>query len=248
MKSTYEELEKKVRTLEKKVVMKKLQNAALKKKNMIHEAIFLQIPLFMMIVDSQGNVEEMSTLPLQSAELRLKGHAPLRRGDLLKCIHLLDNPKGCGFGPYCKTCEIRRTVQSTMDTGTPHYKVEAKLISFDCLVGERDLLLSTALLQQSEKKVFVFIEDITEQKKFETALKEQTDFLNALIETISNPIFYKDSNGCYTGCNKAFEDFTGMDRADIIGKTVYDVGPKELADKYYEKDKQLFENPGTQAL
>ena len=164
MKPTYEDLEKRVRTLEKKVAREKLQDVALKKKEMIHEAIFSNIPLFMMIVDSQGNVEEVSSLLLPSAGLSLEDQTLIRGGDPLKCIHHLDDPEGCGFGPYCKTCEIRRTVQNTIDTGKPHYNIEAELISFDRLVGKKDLLLSTVLLQQSEKKVFVSIEDITEKR------------------------------------------------------------------------------------
>jgi len=98
--------------------------------------------------------------------------------------------------------------------------------------------------------------EITEQKQTEEALKEskeaqktlreQKDFLNTLLETISNPVFYKDKHGKYKGCNKAFEYFTGRLRSDIIGKTVYDMGPKEIADIYYEKDSELFEKPGKQ--
>ncbi len=88
--------------------------------------------------------------------------------------------------------------------------------------------------------------EIEEQKRTQEALGEQKDFLNTLLETISNPVFYKDERGRYTGCNKAFESFTGRSRADIVGKTVYDMGPKEIADMYYEKDVELFENPGKQ--
>ena len=36
------------------------------------------------------------------------------------------------------------------------------------------------------------------------------------------------------------------DSNDIIGKSVYDIAPKEIADKYYEKDLELFNNPGVQ--
>ena len=67
-----------------------------------------------------------------------------------------------------------------------------------------------------------------------------------MLETISNPVFYKDARGRYIGLNKAFESFTGRSRSEIIGKTVYDMGPKEIADKYYEKDLELFEKPGKQ--
>ena len=89
--------------------------------------------------------------------------------------------------------------------------------------------------------------EIKERKRTQEALGEQKDFLNTLLETISNPVFYKDEHGRYIGCNKAFESFTGRSRADIVGKTVYDMGPKEIADKYYEKDLELFEKPGKQS-
>ena len=247
MKPTYEELDKKVRSLEKRLGREKLQLKALKNKEITQTSILANIPLFMMIVDSQGGVEKVSDILLQFAGIGPEEYTGLRGGDILRCIHHLDNSKkGCGFGPWCKTCKIRQTIQDTIDTGKPHYKVEAELSSIDDSVGKRNLLLSTASLKSPEKKVLVFIEDITEQKNYETALKEQTDFLNALIETISNPIFYKDSHGRYTGCNKAFENFIGKSRSEIIGKTVYAIGPKELADKYYEEDQLLFENPGKQ--
>lgn len=83
-------------------------------------------------------------------------------------------------------------------------------------------------------------------KRSEQDLRERSDFLNTLLETISNPVFYKDTQGRYTGCNKAFEDFIGCSRADIIGKTVYDLAPKDIANRYYEKDAELFKKPGKQ--
>ena len=48
------------------------------------------------------------------------------------------------------------------------------------------------------------------------------------------------------GCNEAFELFTGRKKEELIGKTVYDMGPKEIADKYFEKDNELLQNPGLQ--
>ncbi len=246
MKPTYEDLEKKVRSLEKRIGRQSFQHAALKDQEITQAAVLSNIPMFMMIADPQGGVEKASNLLLEFAGIGPKECEGLMGGEVLRCIHHLDDPKGCGFGPWCDTCKIRQTVLNTIETGTPHFKVEAKFSSLDEPKGTKHLLLSTVLLRHREKKALVFIEDITDQKISKTALKEQTDFLNALIETITNPIFYKDSDGYYTGCNKAFEDFTGRPRSDIIGKTVYDLGPKEIADKYYEKDRELFENPGKQ--
>ena len=89
-------------------------------------------------------------------------------------------------------------------------------------------------------------EDVTDRKQAEAELRQQKDYLNSLLETIPNPVFYKDNQGKYTGCNRAFEDFIGKPRSDIVGKTVYELGPKEIADKYYQMDSALFKNPGKQ--
>lgn len=80
----------------------------------------------------------------------------------------------------------------------------------------------------------------------ENNLFGQLNFLQKLIDTIPSPIFYKDTAGAYLGCNAAFENFIGVKRNYLIGKTVYDIAPKELADIYQEKDEELFKNPGVQ--
>ncbi|MGZ7118014.1 MAG: hypothetical protein ACXVHS_11335, partial [Methanobacterium sp.] len=46
------------------------------------------------------------------------------------------------------------------------------------------------------------------------------------------------------GCNKAYEEFLGLKKEYIVGKSVYDIFPKDQADKYYEKDLELFQIPG----
>ncbi|MEN6444409.1 MAG: PAS domain S-box protein [Methanoregula sp.] len=89
--------------------------------------------------------------------------------------------------------------------------------------------------------------DITQRKKAQKELAESERFLHRLIETISNPIFYKDKNGNYTGCNTAFLEYIGLPREKVIGKSVYDTAPKDLADIYSAKDRELFTSPGTES-
>ena len=90
------------------------------------------------------------------------------------------------------------------------------------------------------------IRDITDRKKAEDAIRQQHDFLQQLIDAIPTPIFYKDVDGRYTGCNRAFESDTGISRADIVGKTVFEVGPPDLAQIYHEQDLSLLRHPGVQ--
>ncbi len=87
---------------------------------------------------------------------------------------------------------------------------------------------------------------LTEQKRIEQKLKEQHDFMQTLLDTIPNPVFYKDVDLRYIGCNKAFEKFLFLNRNDIIGRTAYDVSPEENAKMYQEKDFEILDTENVQ--
>lgn len=94
-------------------------------------------------------------------------------------------------------------------------------------------------------------EELEAKVKFlEERNERQESFLNMLFDTIPNPIFYKDNQGIYQHCNDAFaKTILGISKEEIIGKSLYDIPdriPKELADIYYEKDQELFNNGGMQ--
>jgi len=94
--------------------------------------------------------------------------------------------------------------------------------------------------------VMCFAQDISKRKQAETMLKEQLHFLQQLLDSIPIPVFFKDAGGLYLGCNSAYERFFGVSRSQLVGKTVYDVAPKEQADIYFEADSELFNNQETQ--
>ncbi|MEP7260826.1 MAG: EAL domain-containing protein [Usitatibacter sp.] len=77
-------------------------------------------------------------------------------------------------------------------------------------------------------------------------LRTQLSFTQQLIESIPNPVFFKDADGRYLGCNRAFEGYIGVPRDKLIGKTVFDVAPADVADRSQDFDAALMERPGTQ--
>jgi PAS domain S-box-containing protein len=87
---------------------------------------------------------------------------------------------------------------------------------------------------------------IANQKKIEQKLADSQSFQQQLLDRIPVPIFYKDEKYVYTGCNKSFEEFLGMNSQEIIGKSVYDIAPAKLAEVYHKKDSELINNPGVQ--
>ena len=88
--------------------------------------------------------------------------------------------------------------------------------------------------------------EIEKQKLAESQIQDQLTFLQALLDTIPNPIFIRDWKKHYTGCNKAFEAFHGVRREDIIGKTIFDVLPRQIVKYVDEKDDLLLETTNEQ--
>jgi len=77
-------------------------------------------------------------------------------------------------------------------------------------------------------------------------LNDQLFFLQNLIDTVPNPIFYKDAAFRYLGCNRAFEHYIGLSRDELLGKTVFEIAPQELAEVYQRADQELWKAGGSQ--
>jgi diguanylate cyclase (GGDEF)-like protein/PAS domain S-box-containing protein len=104
------------------------------------------------------------------------------------------------------------------------------------LIEERQLL----------KAIAQRLGSVIEHNRAAEALKQNEVFLNTLLNSIPIPVFYKNRDGKYAGFNKAFETFFGATKDQMIGKTVFDINPPELAKIYHAKDNELFESGGEQ--
>jgi PAS domain S-box-containing protein len=90
------------------------------------------------------------------------------------------------------------------------------------------------------------IRNITESKEAKQKLQEAVMFQQRLIDALPVPVFFKDSEGRFLGCNHSFEKFFGKDRGQVTGKSVYELFPQINADIYHKKDLALLQNPGIQ--
>jgi len=90
--------------------------------------------------------------------------------------------------------------------------------------------------------LILLIFNIVKRRNSEQELKNQLNFIRVLMDTIPNPINYKDINGRYIGCNKAFANLFGTSTEDIIGKTVFDFFDMEWAKEQSKKDNELMKH------
>lgn len=77
-------------------------------------------------------------------------------------------------------------------------------------------------------------------------LETERDNLQAAIDNLPSPIFFKNRQGIYSGCNVAFTRYIGLPAEQVKGASVYDVAPEHLAKVYEEADEKLMCTGGTQ--
>lgn len=103
-----------------------------------------------------------------------------------------------------------------------------------------------SMLAHQEELNTQYQRELLEREATGLALSDQLQFLQILIDSIPAPIFYKNAKGIYTGCNRAFEEFLGKQREEIVGHSVYGVSPGPQAKVYHEKDIELMQQRGQQ--
>jgi PAS domain S-box-containing protein len=69
-----------------------------------------------------------------------------------------------------------------------------------------------------------------------------------LIEVLPVPVYFKGLDGHYLGVNRAWEEFYGISRGDIVGLKVRDIypGAPAVAERHEAMDAELWAHPGTQ--
>lgn len=96
------------------------------------------------------------------------------------------------------------------------------------------------------EKLVGVVQDISELKQSEESYKkldiefqQKQSFLMSIVNSIPDLFFYKDINSKYLGCNKAFEEFTGIKEESLIGMTDFDVFDKDIAEAFVTKDLEM---------
>ncbi|MDD5295614.1 MAG: response regulator [Rhodocyclaceae bacterium] len=88
--------------------------------------------------------------------------------------------------------------------------------------------------------------DVHDRRLAEELLRDQLHFVQALIEAIPSPIYFKDRTGHYLGFNKALGDFFGIRRDEWIGKTSAELLRPDQASLNAKMDGDLLRDGGIQ--
>ena len=111
---------------------------------------------------------------------------------------------------------------------TTIYKEHSKLFMFTVLII---FILSTI--------VIILRANIQRREKLELELSNRVEFDKVLLDTIPNPIYYKNIDGKFLGCNISFALLVSSSRDEIIGKTAFDFFTFKVASANTLIDKEL---------
>ncbi len=179
-------------------------------------AIYAHVPIAMMLVDRERRVRKVNGFATHFAARSAEEMLGLRGGEALRCLHHLDDPEGCGFGPACAECSVRRAVLETFEDKKSRVNVEAWLpFPREGKTEHRCLLISTAFLHlDDEERVLLCAQDITERKRVEM----ERERLIAAIEQAAEVIVITDLQGNILYVNPAFEEVTGYQADEVKGQ------------------------------
>ncbi len=168
------------------ITQKKKAERELKRSQAELSAILHNAPVLVMLVDRERRVLKINGYASDQSGNPPEKLIGLRGGEALRCVHHLDDPGGCGYGEACRECRVRRAVMDTFETGEGRERIECNF-SFikegDRESSEKTLLVSTALLEVGETEAaLVCIEDVTDLKEVEKALRTRLEYEQALGE------------------------------------------------------------------
>jgi PAS domain S-box-containing protein len=118
-------------------------------------------------------------------------------------------------------------------------------------LNQQMLTLKQSLLEINQKTHAKEEAHTKNQARWEQTEEKLRTFLllmDTLMNTIPNPIYYKDADGVYQGCNKVFaKQILGLTRDRIIGKRPMEMPdqiPADLAAAYQREEYKMIDKAG----
>ncbi|MCX8118017.1 MAG: PAS domain S-box protein, partial [Desulfobacterota bacterium] len=189
-------------------------------------AIHQNAPILMLVVDPERRVRKVNGAVSLFTGLGEEEMIDRREGEALRCLHHLDDPQGCGFGPECTTCGIRLAIEETFSTGRSLRNVEVWIpYARGEEVGRACFLVNTAHLKvDPDERVLICLQDISDLKRTEAELRlSEEKAFKAFQASPAWLVISSLEEGRYLEVNEAFLRSTGFTREEVIGRSALEL-------------------------
>ncbi|WP_353571738.1 EAL domain-containing protein [Candidatus Albibeggiatoa sp. nov. BB20] len=189
----------------------------------------------------QGLCEQLETFRAQKTDLELILQTIIEHGDIVEDSLL----KKMDFLSHKMTVseQEKQDLEISLETVIEHSDTIKDHLFQAQEFLEQQVARRTQELQEKNTQLK---QEILERKRVEEAQRNNLIFRQTLLNNVPSPIYYKNLQGQYVGCNLAFERLTGHAVDGIIGQTVHHLFPKDVAEYSQKMDIQLFRDRGEQ--
>jgi PAS domain S-box-containing protein len=209
-KTTYEELAKKVKVLEK-------IEGALRESEELYRNLFENAPVGIGIADRNGNIIDFNQAILKPGEYTPE--------DLFK----IKNIKKLYYNPNARDDILARlNKQGFVDRAEVQF-MRKDGRPYDCLLSLRPITY------KDKPCIQAIVQDVTRLKEIEKMLWGSRERFQSLVEATSDWIWEVDRTGTYVFSNQKVKDILGYDRHEIIGQKPFDFMPPDEAQKIAKK-------------
>ena len=145
-------------------------------------AIFENSPTMIILVNERLDVVMVNSAMATFIGDETSSIVGKKMGEAVHCIHSYEEPEGCGFSLLCKSCAVRNALESTFmnEVGIKNAEVEQEEIRGATRIKFKLRVTTAPLVILGKRMVAIYIEDITEQRRMETAILMANKKLNLL--------------------------------------------------------------------
>jgi PAS domain S-box-containing protein len=211
------------------------------------ESMFKATPVGMLLVDENLVIKQVNNITLKLFRRDASQVINALPGKGLNCIHSVDVARGCGHGPVCEQCEIRKAIESVFQSGQ---SIQGKEVQAVFLVENKPfriwLSISIEPMQlNGQKHAIVAINNITDRVQAEDNLRSSEIRYRTLFESSRDAVMtlappsWKFTSGNPSTC----AIFGVKDEAQFVSFGPWEVSPERQPDGRLssEKAKEMIE-------
>jgi PAS domain S-box-containing protein len=195
------------------------------------QAIYDGSPVMMCTLDADRHILSANRAFIKATGWPRSDGKPDRACGVMGCINALDDQRGCGYGPHCDACPLRRAIVDTLVTSTEHENIECQFVLQNHDRLEHVTLLGSTTLVPSLNvpQILVCLLDITDRKQAEEYLRESEERYETFINATDDMVFLKDNQFRYLFVNNANVRFFEKSVPDILGADDFALMPTDAA-------------------
>ena len=193
--------------------------------------VFDAFPSFVFVVDNDVRIYHMNSTASKILGID-REHVFLKRGgEIMKCVHSTETAQGCGAAASCKDCIIRNSVNEAVHGNKVYRKSTVmELVQKNSTVNVHYFVTASPLEYEGGTFVLLVMEDITELKETEEALRASESKLQHITSVLGEGLYVLDRDGYLAFMNPEAEKLLGWTQTELLGKSMHDIIHYQKAD------------------